>query len=517
MFASAESSLVGVAHDPGRALARPLPDVAAREAGPGASLTSLMPSRGFLGGRPLGAAPTPESCKSRVGVNDLSEFLRLVARTREPAKDNGDSPQLREQSPYGGGISGTGDVEGPASSTDNAIARYDGTTGKRIQNSKVLVDDGGHVLGINGAALNPAISFGSKTDAGVWYDASSNEVALQYAAPGNGAGFRLAEGYFTLETRDTSGGLSLGNIQIASDGAFQIMGVNALGTTDGAIVHDGSGNIVYTAGTLHRFVGNARFNNDVKIDGELTVDGLIDPTGLELNPQTSNPGNVAANTLWINDPIANDPVYHGSFRMSENGDTLSNTRLLMADANQRIVNSNYSQATIAILLAPACFYGYHGATSSIPHATWTQVELDQTLFDTDGLIQGSPSYDVGPLAGYYQIDWGVTIQSGDENPLMVGTLGMLTSRIKITQGETVTYVRGSNYNWDDAAGSWPNELGQDPEELPRSVGSTVIYAEGEAVVELEVFWEDAGGGVHVVAILDGESFSFLSGHLVRNP
>ena len=42
---------------------------------------------------------------------------------------------------YGGGVSGTGDVLGPDTSTDNAIARYDGTTGKRIQNSDVIIDD----------------------------------------------------------------------------------------------------------------------------------------------------------------------------------------------------------------------------------------------------------------------------------------------------------------------------------------------------------------------------------------
>jgi hypothetical protein len=44
-------------------------------------------------------------------------------------KDDGGSWQ-----PFGTG-SGTGDVSGPASSTDNAIARFDGTTGKLIQDS----------------------------------------------------------------------------------------------------------------------------------------------------------------------------------------------------------------------------------------------------------------------------------------------------------------------------------------------------------------------------------------------
>ena len=42
-----------------------------------------------------------------------------------------------------------GDVTGPASSTDNAIARFDGVTGKLIQSSLVIVDDTGSVTGVN--------------------------------------------------------------------------------------------------------------------------------------------------------------------------------------------------------------------------------------------------------------------------------------------------------------------------------------------------------------------------------
>jgi hypothetical protein len=41
--------------------------------------------------------------------------------------------------------SGTGDVVGPASATDNAIARYDLTTGKLIQNSGVTIDDSNNI------------------------------------------------------------------------------------------------------------------------------------------------------------------------------------------------------------------------------------------------------------------------------------------------------------------------------------------------------------------------------------
>jgi len=47
----------------------------------------------------------------------------------------------------GGGSSSAGDTVGPGSSTDNAVARYDGATGKLLQNSPVLISDLGAVSG----------------------------------------------------------------------------------------------------------------------------------------------------------------------------------------------------------------------------------------------------------------------------------------------------------------------------------------------------------------------------------
>jgi hypothetical protein len=42
-----------------------------------------------------------------------------------------------------------GDVVGPASATDNAVARFNLTTGKLIQNSAVIIDDSNNVTGVN--------------------------------------------------------------------------------------------------------------------------------------------------------------------------------------------------------------------------------------------------------------------------------------------------------------------------------------------------------------------------------
>jgi hypothetical protein len=55
--------------------------------------------------------------------------------------------------PSGGG-GGSGDVVGPSSATDNAIARFDLTTGKLIQNSSATIDDSGNITATNLSGTN---------------------------------------------------------------------------------------------------------------------------------------------------------------------------------------------------------------------------------------------------------------------------------------------------------------------------------------------------------------------------
>lgn len=52
-----------------------------------------------------------------------------------------------------GGVSSPGDVVGPASSTDNAVVRFDTTTGKLVQNSSVLIDDTDNMTGVVSLAV----------------------------------------------------------------------------------------------------------------------------------------------------------------------------------------------------------------------------------------------------------------------------------------------------------------------------------------------------------------------------
>lgn len=66
-----------------------------------------------------------------------------------------------------GGSGSSGDVVGPSSATDNAISRFDGTTGKLVQNSVVTIGDTGNVSGVGTLSVsgNTIISTTDNTNA----------------------------------------------------------------------------------------------------------------------------------------------------------------------------------------------------------------------------------------------------------------------------------------------------------------------------------------------------------------
>lgn len=96
-----------------------------------------------------------------------------------------------------------GDVNGPGSSTDNAIARFDSTTGKIIQNSSATVDDSGNLSAANitasgqvASSINDAGNSGtSKTinwnDGNVQFVDMTGNVTFTFSNPVSGAAYTL--------------------------------------------------------------------------------------------------------------------------------------------------------------------------------------------------------------------------------------------------------------------------------------------------------------------------------------
>jgi hypothetical protein len=97
-----------------------------------------------------------------------------------------------------GGGGGSGDVVGPASATDNALVRFDGTTGKLVQNSTWTVDDSGNVT-VTGTGLRFYADFSNATAANrfCFQTTTANSSTGVFAIPsgsGTGATWRAFNG-----------------------------------------------------------------------------------------------------------------------------------------------------------------------------------------------------------------------------------------------------------------------------------------------------------------------------------
>jgi len=188
--------------------------------------------------------------------------------------------------PGGGGGGGAGDIVGPASSTDNAIVRYDGTTGKLLQNSDVTIAEpsaGAVVIGTTGSAYKINIGYpglGIDGANGSFYPASG-----QFRFDGN-IGF--------------NGTIWLGS---SNDVAIERSAANVLKVTDGST---GYGNLL---------VDNINFN-----DG-----GTWTAANPYFNVDGSTPGNLQLKT--------NGGVYGSRLDIFSGG----NTQSIRVDGNANMI------------------------------------------------------------------------------------------------------------------------------------------------------------------------------------
>ena len=112
------------------------------------------------------------------------------------------------------GGAGSGDVSGPASSTDNAVARFDSTTGKIIQNSSVVINDGGEIT------------------TGVW---KGTEIGLSYGGTGGASASQARSNILPSYTGNA------GKVLAVNTGATDVEYISAGGTGTVTSVGTGTG------------------------------------------------------------------------------------------------------------------------------------------------------------------------------------------------------------------------------------------------------------------------------------
>ena len=154
-------------------------------------------------------------------------------------------------------------------------------------------------------------------------------MANEYTGDNTGDAFRLemkeedgfpdVKGVKTIiVTNGSLSDLGDGTVQLSTGGGGGGGGAGGLNTQ---VQYNKSGNLAGNPGfTFDETTQNVVIGNNLDIGGKLTVAGLIDPTGLELTPQASNPSN--ANTLWL-DSTNSNKLKQGAVNIIQAGDPVS--------------------------------------------------------------------------------------------------------------------------------------------------------------------------------------------------
>jgi hypothetical protein len=237
----------------------------------------------------------------------------------------------------GGG--GSGDVVGPASSTDNALARFDLATGKLLQNSVGILSDAGVLTGLTGLTTSGSVTLSGLTSGRVPYAStgglltdsanllySGTDLTVYGLTVGRGAGavstntavgasalaantsgafntaggnsvlssnttgsYNIAVGYQSGTTNTTGSEIVAFGYQAAKSGitgsGITAIGNNALLNNTASNNTAVGGNALYTntTGTGNVAVGNGAFNSTVTRDYNKYDDGTLNTL-----PQPSN-------------------------------------------------------------------------------------------------------------------------------------------------------------------------------------------------------------------------------------
>ena len=109
------------------------------------------------------------------------------------------------------GKTAVGDASGPGSSTDNAVARFDGTGGKTLQNSAMTIDDNGDVV-VGGTTPTVTIGDGGAEDTMLVFDGAAADfrVGLDDGNDQLEIGVGSAHGTTAGITMDTAADMTLG-------------------------------------------------------------------------------------------------------------------------------------------------------------------------------------------------------------------------------------------------------------------------------------------------------------------
>jgi hypothetical protein len=350
-----------------------------------------------------------------------------------------------------------GDVVGPSSATDNAVARYDTTTGKLIQNSLVLIGDTGNVTGVNALTAesltvndNTTLGF-SNTDtldvrARIISDLEPNANNAKDIGT-NGRNWR--DGFFGRN-------LSTVNLDVTGTTSFD----GQQGTSGQVLTSAGTGATptwtTPTTGTVTSVSGTGTVNGislsgTVTSSGDLTLGGAL--TGVDLTSQVTgtlpiaNGGTGQTTAVAAFDALA-PTTTKGDLIVSDGTD---NIRLAVGVDNYVLTADSTETSGIKWALAS-------GSGATITNDTTTSTNVFPTFADaTSGALSdiytSDAKYLYKPSTGeltseHFVAGNGIFVNSltiDTSYTIAAGTSGMSAGPVTVASGTTVTVSSGSKW------------------------------------------------------------------------
>lgn len=222
-------------------------------------------------------------------------------------------------------VAGTGDVVGPAGADDNAIATFDGATGKAIQNSVVTLDALGVVEGASIDADSNTIANIANASIKAAAAIALNKLAaatVSRALVSDGSGFISAATTTATEIGYVNGVTSAIQTQLNTKAA------GAASSTDNAIARFDSttGKILQNSGATIDDSGNLTANN---VSGTNTGDQTITLSADVTGSGTGSFATTIANDAVTNAKMANAAAY--TFKIRNAGTTGDLSDAALAD------------------------------------------------------------------------------------------------------------------------------------------------------------------------------------------
>lgn len=270
-----------------------------------------------------------------------------------------------------------GEVSGPSSSTDNAIARFDGTTGKLIQNSVTTIDDTGAATGFTTFA-------------------ASTSVTTPTVQASNSAGLSLKNASGTTQINMGAGGGDNVSVNVSTNlnGTNAQIDISPTGTGHVHVKPSGTGSIEIAptnVGTIDNMtIGATAPKNgsfvDLSVTGTTSFDGAQGTAG-----QVLTSAGTGATPTWTT-PTTGTVTSVAALTLGTTGTDLSSTV------------ANGTTTPVITLQVPTASAANRGALSAADWTTFnnkgsgTVTSVAQSF--TGGLISvaGSPITTSGTLA-----------------------------------------------------------------------------------------------------------------------